>query len=136
MKEPIQKNTTSLLIPVVLLKETGNGIGKAGLTASEVQCYYFRQGAPETVDAVLIDSTTLGTWESGGLKEIDATNCPGEYEFGVPDAALVEGAGWVTLFFTDQGDNDFSDSICEIVLTDRKPYGGLSHDKRQVSRPM
>jgi hypothetical protein len=69
----------------------------AGLTV-----YYNRNTGSASV-AVSLATMTLGTWASGGFKEVDSTNMPGLYQFGVPNAALVSGADGVTFFFLGTG---------------------------------
>ena len=49
--------------------------------------YYHREG-DSTSTQVTLASMTLGTWASGGFVEIDATNMPGWYEIGIPDACI------------------------------------------------
>lgn len=71
---------------------TGLVFNSAGLTA-----YYHREGAAAPATAISLVTATVGTWTSGGFKEIDATNMPGHYELGVPDAALAASAGYVDI---------------------------------------
>ena len=47
----------------------------------------------------LVTISTLGTFVSGGFKEIDATNQSGAYEFHPPNAAFASGAKEVTFWF-------------------------------------
>lgn len=54
--------------------------------------YYARQGATAAAIITVVDLTTLGTWQSGGLKKIHDTNMPGMVQFGVPNAAIAAGA--------------------------------------------
>lgn len=70
------------------------GAGKTGLVfnTAGLTCYYKRTSANAAV-AVTLATMTLGTWATGGFKEVDATHMPGVYEFGVPDAALAVGDG-------------------------------------------
>jgi hypothetical protein len=63
----------------------------AGLTA-----YYYREGAATAV-SITLATMTVGTWATGGFKEIDATNMPGWYQLGIPDAALATGADSVQI---------------------------------------
>jgi hypothetical protein len=52
--------------------------------------YYFAGDLSNEV-AVTLATATLGTWTSGGFVEVDATNMPGWYEIGIPNAALDGG---------------------------------------------
>lgn len=72
--------------------------GKTGLaynTASLV-AYYFRDG-DTTPTAITIVTATVGTWASGGFKEISSAHMPGMYEIGIPHAVIASGAKWVTV---------------------------------------
>ncbi len=84
------------------------------LVAAESEFAYFRDDASASVDAAadgtntLADSTTLGTWEDGGFKVIDATKLPGWYEVGFPDDAFVHtanGVGQANVTFNIKADD-------------------------------
>lgn len=64
---------------------TGLVYNSAGLTA-----YYFAGDLSNEVQITLA-TATLGSYTSGGFVEVDATNMPGWYEVGIPDAALDGG---------------------------------------------
>ena len=57
---------------------------------------------------------TLGTWASGGFIVVDATNMPGAYTLGVPDAALASGAKWVIIMI--KGATNLAPIVLEIEL--------------------
>lgn len=66
---------------------SGLAFGTSGLTA-----YYSYTG--DTASHVIsLVTMTLGTWASGGFKEVDSVNMPGVYQVGIPDAALANGTG-------------------------------------------
>ena len=66
-------------------------MGATGLAYGDItKASYVREGAAADV-AITPADATLGTYTSGGFKEIDGTNAPGLYQFGVPNAALVQG---------------------------------------------
>jgi hypothetical protein len=70
-------------------------VGVASLDNTDVdKISYFREGASADV-AVTVAAGTLGSHTAGGFKEIDGTNAPGLYQFGLTDAALEHGAKWV-----------------------------------------
>lgn len=90
----VAKGTTSKLIRVFIADTSwGDGRGLAGLAhnSGSLTAYYLREGAASAV-AITLATMTVGTWASGGFKEVDATNMPGVYELGIPDAALATGA--------------------------------------------
>ncbi len=92
-KLTIKAGATSKLARIFIADSTKtDGSGLAGLTnaSSGLTWYYFLEGAASSV-AVSIVSATLGTWTSGGFKEMDATHMTGWYEIGIPNAALASG---------------------------------------------
>jgi len=77
----------------VWIQNSSTGAGLTGLaynTASLVM-YYTRIG-DTSATAVTLANCTLGTYTSGGFKEVDATNLPGLYEIHYPNAMLASGA--------------------------------------------
>lgn len=99
MKIQIKRGTTSKLVRV-FVQDSGqsDGRGLTGLAqnAAGFVAYYIREGdASPTVIAK--SAGTVGTWSSGGWAEIDATNMPGLYEFGLPNTVLAGGASVVVL---------------------------------------
>jgi hypothetical protein len=95
-----QVGTTSQIIQVFILNSTSTtGAGLTGVTynAAGLTCYYKRNTASADV-AVTLATMTLGTWATGGWKEVDSTNMPGLYEIGIPNAALASGADLVTVY--------------------------------------
>jgi hypothetical protein len=102
MKRKIGAGTTSLIERIFLrdISVTTKVAGLTGLSFNNpgLTCYYSRAGAVGST-AVSLVTATVGTWVSGGFKEIDATNMPGWYEFGVPNAAIATGAPSVGFHF-------------------------------------
>lgn len=99
MKLIIPQGTTSKLIRVFIpTTASSNGAGLTGLAhnSSGLKLYYIREGASSATQITLV-TMTVGTWTSSGFKEIDATNMPGWYEIGLPDAVLAAGANSVAL---------------------------------------
>ncbi len=115
-KLDILAGTTSKTIDVFLPDSASTtGAGKTGLVynTSGLTCYYLREGAASTVAMTLV-TMTVGTWTSLGFKEIDATNMPGMYQIGVPNAAIAAGAKSVKLYIIGTG---VAPIIAEIQLT-------------------
>lgn len=94
---------------------TGLVFNSAGLTA-----YYIREGGASAVQITLA-TMTVGTWATGGFKEIDATNMPGYYELGIPDAALSSTAGVDSVTIMLKGAANMAVAIKELQLTDFDP---------------
>lgn len=92
-KEDIYRGTTGKIAHIFIQDATAtNGAGLTGLTSSStgLTASYIREGDTATSQVALV-AGTVGTWSSGGFVAVDATNMPGVYEFGVPNAALSTG---------------------------------------------
>lgn len=115
-KFSLAKNTTSKIVQVFIPDSsvaTGEGLtgllyNSAGLTA-----YYQRENASSPV-AITLATMTAGTWASGGFKEVSASNMPGVYQLGLPDAAIIEGADSVVVML--KGATDMAPVTLEIDL--------------------
>lgn len=83
---------TSVILQVFIEDSASAGNGKTGLAfnTANLTGYYKINSAAASV-AVSLITCTLGTFTSGGFREIDATHQPGLYEIHVPDAAFVSG---------------------------------------------
>jgi hypothetical protein len=86
--------STSNIFLIFIEDSASAGNGKTGLAynTGSLTAYYKRDAGTAAVSITLVTITTLGTFASGGFKEVDATNMPGVYEFHPPDAALSAGA--------------------------------------------
>lgn len=78
---------------------SGGGLSGLAYNTSGLACYYKRNTGAASVSAPLTAIATLGTYTSGGFREIDPVNMPGMYEFHPPAAALAAGATSVTFYF-------------------------------------
>lgn len=88
-KLTVKTGSTSRLEHVFILDSTSTtGAGKTGLTDASVTMSFFRP-ADTTVTLVTLSAGTLGTWTTGGFKEINATDMPGVYEIGMPNAVFA-----------------------------------------------
>src|ERR1035438_2329247 len=91
MKQIITAGATSQRM--VVFVQSGTSTVGAGLTAmtyaSAGLSWYWYSPNSGTSSAVTLATGTVGTWASGGFKEIDATNMPGFYEIGVPNVCLA-----------------------------------------------
>lgn len=117
MKESRRIGTTSLRLEIFILDSTSTtGQGKTGLlfnTASLTA--YYKRNTDATATAITLATATLGTYTSGGFKEVDATNMPGVYEFDPPNAALASGADSVV--FMLKGATGMVPVLLEVELT-------------------
>jgi hypothetical protein len=99
LKRKFKAGSTSQTIEVYIQDSsstTGGALTGLAHNSSGLTCYYHRQGAASAA-SVSLAASTLGTWTSGGFKEVDGSNMPGHYELGIPDAVLASGARYVTL---------------------------------------
>jgi len=92
----IKAGSTGVSIPVVLRK-TADNTELTAIVAAGVTATYRRSGAASVAITVADLAAITTAWTSGGWKEADATNRPGEYRFDVPDAAFATGADHVTV---------------------------------------
>lgn len=71
-----------------------NGAGLVALTYSSTGliAYFIRPGDVAPTEITLADIAVLGTYESGGFKQVDAVHMPGLYEIHIPNACLATGA--------------------------------------------
>lgn len=92
MKLNIKPGTTSRTVRLFIQDSSSTtGDGLTGVAFGDISAYYIREGdASPTV--ITLATATVGTWTSSGFKEIDATNMPGWYELGLPNAVLAAGA--------------------------------------------
>lgn len=88
-KLTVKTGSTSRLEHVFILDSTSTtGAGKTGLTNASVTMHFFRP-ADTTVTPVTLSAGTLGTWTTGGFKEVNAVDMPGVYEIGMPNAVFA-----------------------------------------------
>ncbi len=68
------------------------GAGLTGLVynSASLTAYYIAGDLSAPVQITLA-TMTVGTWATGGFIQVDATNMPGWYEIGIPNAALDGG---------------------------------------------
>jgi len=118
MKLIEKKGTTSKIIHLFILdssKSDGSGLTGLLYTAANLTAYYIREGAASTTLISLVNAT-IGTYTSGGFKEVDATNTPGIYELHLPNTCLAAGTDQVVIFL--KGADDMVPVPIEIQLVD------------------
>lgn len=97
----LAKGTTSQIFRIFVKNSsvtTGAGLPGLVFNTASLVAYYMRDGDTGPT-AISLATATLGSYTSGGFRECDATNFPGWYEIGIPNAAIAAGATNVTLFF-------------------------------------
>jgi len=107
MKLTVNKDTTSKIIQIFILdagRSDGSGLTGLAHDTIDLTAYYIREGAASTT-AISLVTATVGTYTSGGFKEVDATNMPGVYELHPPNACFATGADQVVIFLNGPGNN-------------------------------
>ena len=126
MKLIFKKSLTSKIC-YAFVQDTryGDGRGLTGLVynTSGLAGYYWRPGATGAATTVGLATSTLGTYATGAFKEVDATNLPGLYEIGIPDAAIATGASHCILMY--RGAANMAPVLIEIELTDVDVHDGV-----------
>src|SRR5438128_3833969 len=119
MKLSLKAGTTSKRVLLFVMDTSKfDGSGLTGLTSasSGLVCYRARDDDGNAGGtAITLAAGTRGTWSSGGFVEKDATNLPGVYEFGIPDAALASGSKWAVIML--KGASNMAPVVMEIQLT-------------------
>lgn len=90
MKLKIKEGTTSKLVKIFVQDSSAtDGSGLTGLlyNTASLSAYYLPEG-DATATSITLATATVGTFTSGGFKEVDSTNLPGVYEVGLPDAVI------------------------------------------------
>lgn len=116
-KVSLVTGTTSYIAQVFIQDSSSTtGAGLAGLVynSGSLTAYYHRD-TDTTATAMTLVTMTVGTWTSLGFKEIDATNMPGWYQLGIPNAALASGAKSVAIHL--KGATNMAPLPLEIELT-------------------
>lgn len=114
-KLALKRGSTSKIIRLFVQDSSqSDGRGLTGLTNASggLVAYQIREGQAAAT-AITLAAGTVGTWSSGGFKEVDATNLPGVYELGLPDVALSTGNSAIVML---RGATNMVPVICEIEL--------------------
>lgn len=140
MELSLVKGTTGKIVHV-LIKDSSvtTGAGLTGLafgTASLI-AYYMRPG-DTSATAIPLVTAALGTWTSGGFKEVDAVHFQGLYEFGIPNACLASGANQVEIRFQGAANMQQTSLLFELTGWNNQDAtaGGISRIDAAVSSRM
>lgn len=136
------KGDTSQFVPLQCNDSAGDGVTGMTNATSNLKAFYYRQNGTGETEITMVAAGTLGTWASGTLQQVDATNMPGLYVLGVPDAALASGADWVVIGLQEVGSTalDLRSTVRTLVrLTgvdmDNASTGGITNLGSLGSRP-
>jgi hypothetical protein len=104
-KLTVKAGSTSRLEHVFILDSTSaTGAGKTALTNASVTAFYFRPGDTTTTGrSITLAAGTLGTWSSGGFIQVNATDMPGLYEIGIPNAIFAAGVNHAVVMIKGTG---------------------------------
>ena len=104
-KLTVKAGSTSRIEHVFILDSTSTtGAGKTALTNASVTAFYFRPGDTSTTSrSITLSAGTLGTWSSGGFIQVNATDMPGLYEIGIPNAIFAAGANHAVVMIKGTG---------------------------------
>ena len=91
----LKAGSTSRAIPL-RIKNSSTGLGLSGLVynTADLAAAYRREGQ-NSWTVITLATMTLGTWTSGGF--VASGSRDGDYELGLPNAALASGAKWVEI---------------------------------------
>lgn len=131
MKRIIKAGTQNNVLHIFISdssSSTGAGLTGLAYNSSGLTAYYIRPGQTAATAITLASISTLGTFVSGGFKEIDATNMPGWYEFDPPDAAIATGAPSCSIHL--KGAAKMADLPIEVELND--PANGYNINLSQA----
>jgi hypothetical protein len=121
----IQVGSTGQFLPISAQDSsltTGDGLPGLEFDTPGLECSYDR---PDTGSVpVALADMTLGVWASGGFKEVDAADQPGDYHLGIPNAALVPGARWVRVHLRGAADMAPVILLVELVTEDLAAVAG------------
>ena len=124
MKLLLKKATTSqtaLIFVPDSSSSTGAGLTGLAWNSASLSWYYYREAAGTGATAVTLATQAIGTWATGGFVELDATNMPGWYEIGIPDAVLATGVKFVGMQLkgaTNMGPVDIEIQLTGVDLSD------------------
>lgn len=128
-KLSILKGATSVLLRIFIQDSsstTGAGLTGLAFNTASLVCYRMRDDDGNAgATAITLATATLGTWATGGFKEKDATNAPGWYEFGIPNAALATGSRSVGIHL--KGATNMAPLPIEIELTNVDNQDGVRY---------
>lgn len=128
MKRQVLKGTTSLRLKIFIADSSSTtGAGLTGLVynSASLVWYYHRDDSGDAGGtSVTLATATRGTYTSGGFKEIDATNMPGWYEIGVPNAAVASGSNVLIMHL--KGATNMAPLPIELELVSYDPNSATS----------
>lgn len=124
--ETIIAGSTSVLVRLFVANSSvTTGAGLTGTTAGTAGLvgYYIGDGDTGTTQ-ITFTSSTVGTWVSGGFKEVDSSRMPGIYEIGLPNAVLATTSTKTTVYVS--GVTNMQDTVLFIDKPTGDAYAALA----------
>lgn len=119
MKLLIKKGSTSVIQCIYIISTSDTALTGLTYNSAGLSAYYFRSGDTSATSITLTD-TSLGTFTSGGFKEVDSVNMPGLYEIHFPNAVFATGSDNSYLIL--KGATNMYPVTIEIQLVDAKVF--------------
>lgn len=119
MKLLVKKGSTSVIQCIYVISTSDTALTGLTYNSAGLSAYYFRSGNTSAT-AISLANATLGTFTSGGFKEVDSTNLPGLYEVHLPNAVFADGSDYAYLIF--KGATNMYPVTIEIQLVDAKVF--------------
>jgi hypothetical protein len=95
----ISTGESSVILPLFIAHST-TGAGLTGLTFESAGLFYgYHRPGGSSSSGQNLEDASLGTYTSGGFKEIDSAGLPGAYEFGLPSGVAGSVGRWVVLLY-------------------------------------
>ena len=134
MKLKIKEGTTNKILRVFIQdpnSTTGAGRSDVGFI-DNMTCYWIAEGDTSPTQLSISLGGTVGTYSSGGLCAIDATNMPGVYELGIPDACIDATSDGSVVMMLYSSSNTVVPVLIEIEL-DKIDYRSDSYANLEAS---
>lgn len=120
MKILEKKGQISVMQCIYITDTSGNAL--TGITFDEggLSAYYYRPGHLTTPTQITLIDMTLGSYSSGGFKEVHSTQVPGLYEIHLPNAVFADGANFAYVIY--YGAVSMAPVPIEIELVDSRVF--------------
>lgn len=99
MQQLILAGTSQIVTVSIRNSTTGQGLTGLVFNSAGLTAYYTREATGAAVQ-IPLKTMTAGTWTVDGFVEVDATNQPGVYQIGVPNAVAAAGEVYADISLT------------------------------------
>lgn len=100
----IIRGSVSKIVPVRIINSSGAGVTGLAYGTSGLSMSYKRE-LQSSATSISLTDMTLGTWVSGGFKEVDSTKMPGRYDIGIPNTVVgdADESAWSEIYIKSTG---------------------------------